>query len=143
LTFFAVLDCSVILSCCFADEQNDYGMAVANQLRSNGAIVPIICPLEFQNALLVAERRKRVTVVQREGLLRFVNDLNIVVDFSLPTFGSSSTTTWAGKYSLSIYDASYLELAIRLSLPVATLDERLRDAAAASGAGIYKPGSAM
>jgi predicted nucleic acid-binding protein len=141
LISFAVLDCSVILSCCFVDEQDDYGMTVVEQLSFKQAFVPVICPLEFQNALLTAERRGRITAIKRRELSMFINNLNIVVDSFLPAFGDFSIAALAAKYFLSIYDASYLELAVRLSLPLATLDRKLRDAAAASGAGIYKPGS--
>lgn len=45
----------------------------------------------------------------------------------------------ARKHRLTAYDAAYLELAVRLAVPMATLDERLRDAAEAERVGLYAP----
>ena len=97
------------------------------------AHVPGLWPLEIGNALLVAARRKLMSDNQRKSALELLSRLTIVVDPETASHAWTQTSALAGKYRLSIYDASYLELALRRGLPLASRDEPLRAAAKKAG----------
>jgi predicted nucleic acid-binding protein len=130
-----VLDASVTLAWCFADERTTYTEAVLDLLANGGeAIAPAIWPFEVGNALLAGEKRQRVTVAQVTSLLRRIANLPISVDPVQIDHAFQQILPLARQTQLTEYDAAYFELALRLSLPLATLDVRLQQAA--KGAGI-------
>ena len=100
-----------------------------------GATVHVssLWPLEVGNALLVAVRRKLMTDSQRKFALSLLSRLNIVVDAETASLAWMNISDLAAKHTLSVYDASYLELALRKRLPLASRDEPLRAAAKKSG----------
>jgi predicted nucleic acid-binding protein len=124
-----VLDCSVSISWIFPDEHSDYAETVLRLLEDWQAIVPSIWFLEMANVLLVGERRGRITQAQTTQALLLLDALDIVVDDNTQNQAFSTTLTLGREQSLAAYDAAYLELAMRLQLPLATLDERLAIAA--------------
>ena len=79
--------------------------------------------------MLVGERRGRITQAQTSQALLLLESLDIVVDDNTENQALSATLTLGREQRLAAYDAAYLELAIRLQLPLATLDERLATAA--------------
>jgi predicted nucleic acid-binding protein len=93
------------------------------------ALVPAIWPFEIANALLVGEKRKRLTVAQATAVLQRVSDLPITVEPVQPDRVFREILAIARQEQLSEYDAAYLELALRQALPLATLDQGLRRAA--------------
>ena len=95
--------------------------------------VPALWQLEIANGLLVAVRRKLMTAPQRELGLALVSQLRVIIDDETNRLAFSTISELAVKHSLSVYDASYLELARRKSLPLATRDEALKTAAKKSG----------
>ncbi|WP_242050021.1 type II toxin-antitoxin system VapC family toxin [Planktothricoides raciborskii] len=96
-------------------------------------IVPAIWSLEVANTLLVAERRNRMTQEQSQLAIALLQSLLIHVEEATDSKAFSSTFDLARKEGLAAYDAAYLELAIRLKLPIATLDRRLAEAATRCG----------
>jgi predicted nucleic acid-binding protein len=135
-----ILDASVALSWIFHDERSTYAEAIANELESGQAIVPAIWPLEIANALLVAVRRGRLLEVDPPILIGTLSRLQIEVDHVIAPESLVQTTVALGLATrLSSYDASYLELALRRRLPLATLDSRLARAAEATGVTIMQP----
>lgn len=128
-----VVDASVALAWCFLDEQSPLADAVAERLRSDRALVPAIWPFEVGNALLSAERRGRLDVTDRPRLMELLSALPIDVEpYSLAQV-LRSVTDVARLHKLSIFDASYVDLARRQTVPLATLDARLAAAAADLG----------
>jgi predicted nucleic acid-binding protein len=125
-----VLDCSVAISWCIEDEDNDYANAVFTLLDSkNQAIIPSIWWLEITNVLLVAERRQRSTYVQTTEALTILRSLPISID-RFPLTQIIDSVLWLGReHNLAAYDAAYLELAIRENLLLATIDRRLAEVA--------------
>lgn len=95
--------------------------------------VPSLWPMEIGNALLVAVRRKLMTDSQRRSALSLLSRLNVQVDAETASLAWTAISDLAAKYTLSVYDASYLELALRKRLPLASRDEPLRAAARKSG----------
>ena len=102
-----------------------------------GALVPELWYLEVSNVLLGAERNSEVTVGQVEIFTSQLENLPITVDSSTQKQSFSQIMDLARSYNLSSYDAAYLELAIRESLMLASLDRKLVKAAEKAGANIY------
>ena len=127
-----VIDASVTMAWCFEDEATPASERVLDRLAQEQAAVPAIWPLEIANVLLVAERRKRLSEAQVRRFLDLLTQLPIEID-DTPT--DADTVVAVGRrHGLSAYDASYLVLAERRGLALATLDDRL--AAAARDAGV-------
>ncbi len=128
-----VVDNSVALAWCFEDEQTEAIMALLDRLTETGASAPQLWPLEALNGLLTAERRGRIGAPLRRRLAGLLQALPIVIDDETASLVWSSTSQLAEQYRLTAYDAAYLELALRLGLPLATTDTALISAAQAAG----------
>ena len=122
-----VLDCSVAISWFMPDEANSN--LILEQVAKKGAIVPSIWHLEVGNVLLNAQRNKCITQEQASSALYSLNILPIITDDLTSKCAWRETMELAKYHSLSLYDASYLELAQRLNLPIATFDKQLQIAA--------------
>jgi predicted nucleic acid-binding protein len=92
-------------------------------------VVPTLWPLEVANALLVLLRRKRILVPERDRALAALARLPLLVDEESPRLALGRISTLAGEHGLSVYDAAYLELAVRRKLPLASRDQALCRAA--------------
>jgi predicted nucleic acid-binding protein len=124
------LDASVALCWCFPEQGTSYTDAVMKVVEEGGEVrVPFIWPLEVSNALLIAERYKRVTVRQTAAFFRYAKEWLLPPDTQALGSAFDSLLNLARRYQLSSYDAAYLELALREGLPLATLDSALRSAA--------------
>jgi predicted nucleic acid-binding protein len=129
-----VLDASVAVAWCFEDEATKFTENVLDLLSGGAeAVVPAIWPVEVANALLNAERRKRILLAQVTALLQRIAGLPIAVLPIDPARAFEHILPVARQQSLSGNDAAYLELALRQGLPLATLDEQLRRAAKSTG----------
>ncbi|MHC1725179.1 MAG: type II toxin-antitoxin system VapC family toxin [Syntrophobacteraceae bacterium] len=127
-----VLDCSISASWFLLDESNDAAQAVLERLREEEAVVPALWIVEMANVLVIAERKNRISPADAARTLEVIADLPIIVEpADLGTMKGCCTI--AIKYSLSSYDACYLEIAQRLGLPLASLDLKLITAAGKSG----------
>ncbi|MGH8115200.1 MAG: type II toxin-antitoxin system VapC family toxin [Rhodanobacteraceae bacterium] len=126
-----VLDCSVALAWLMPDEQSSTAQAVLDRVVASRAWVPSLWHLEIGNSLTAAVRRKCIDAAFRDASLADLALLNIQVDPDTHRFAWTDTLRLAQTYQLTLYDAAYLELAKRLSLPLATLDRDLRAAAVA------------
>lgn len=120
-----VLDCSITMAWCFEDEENEYSESVLERLRSSRAIVPSIWPLEVFNVLLIAKKKRRISALQTSNFIDALSQLPIIVDLSTSTKTMHSIFVLAEEANLTIYDAAYLELAIREKIPLFTLDKSL------------------
>jgi predicted nucleic acid-binding protein len=123
-----VVDNSVVMSWYFKDETNKYADTVLDKLTGATAVVPSIWPLEVVNVLIVAERQKRLSESDSIRFLTLLSQLPIVVEYERPEM-MKELLALARAYNLSSYDASYLYLAMRKGLPIATLDNKLIEAA--------------
>jgi predicted nucleic acid-binding protein len=134
-----VLDASVAVAWCFPEESTSQTEGILDLL-ANGAeaMVPPIWPFEVANALLVGERRKRVTVAQVTSVLRRIADLPISVDVVRVDRAFEQVLSFARQQQLTEYDAAYLELALREGIPLCTLDDKLRRAARSAGIALVK-----
>ena len=128
-----VLDSSVTLAWLFSDEGGAAVDEVFAQVVAGKAWVPTLWRLEVANSLTTALRRQRITADFRDQSLADLALLNIVADPDTDAFAWSATLRLADLHRLTLYDAAYLELALRLNSPLATLDQDLRNAAQAQG----------
>lgn len=124
-----VLDCSFTMAWCFEDETSEYADFVLENFKNTSAVVPTIWPLDIANILLLSKKKKRITEVQSASFIDALSALPIVVDQSTSIRAMHSIFTLAGQLGLTIYDAAYLELALREKIPLLTLDEGLIKAA--------------
>jgi predicted nucleic acid-binding protein len=128
-----VIDASVTLAWCFADETSPGADAALERLASEDAIAPAHWPLEVANALRTAERRGRLSAVDLAGLRQVLAALPVeIVPVELTT-ALWSILDDARAHDLTTYDAAYLGLASFRGIPLATVDDRLRAACAAVG----------
>jgi predicted nucleic acid-binding protein len=97
------------------------------------ALVPVTWGLEVANVIARAEARALVTEARSEAFLEMLAGVEITVDSATFFHAFSGTLQLARRHHLSVYDASYLELALREGLPLATLDDVLQKAARRAG----------
>ncbi len=128
-----VLDSSVALAWVLPGEGTDATEALLDDIAADGAAAPGLWPLETANVLLQAEKARRITQDERRRSLATLAALPIHIDPDTAAQAWSRTLSLAEAQGLTLYDASYLELALRLALPLASLDNKLRQAAAACG----------
>ena len=109
------------------------------ELVESGAtiVVPSLWFLEVANGLLSAQRRKLLTTAERKKVLEKLSALTFNVDEDSGRAAFQKTSDLAEKHNLSIYDAAYLEIALRRKLPLASRDEPLRRAAKRSGVTLF------
>jgi predicted nucleic acid-binding protein len=128
-----VVDASVALAWPFEDEASDYAVNVLRRLREDRGVVPPIWPLEVANGLLVGERRGRLSRAKAARAVELLCELPIVVDELDAETALGAVLDLARTHGLTAYDATYLELAMREGLPLATQDDALRSAAEQAG----------
>jgi len=124
-----VLDSSATLAWCFEDERTEPLRQLLDQVVENGAVVPSLWRFEVANGLQMAVRRKRIDESFRDRILGNLAKLEIRVDAESDVQVWSTSVRLAALYGLTVYDASYLELAQRRRLPLATQDAALEQAA--------------
>jgi len=126
-----VLDSSAALAWVYADETTDSVLLLFDKLRVNGAWVPGLWRWEIANVLQLNVRRGRHNLDFRDHALSSLAVLPIKVDPEADRQAWGAAVRLAERHRLTVYDGTYLELALRRGLPLATLDEDLRSAAAA------------
>ena len=134
-----VLDCSVAVTWCFEDEADADTDAVLDLVQEEGATVPGLFALEVANVLVQAERRGRLTAGAVAARVALIESLPIAVDQDTAAKALRETLAMARQERLTTYDAAYLELACRLSVPLATRDGDLRRSAHKLGVPLLPP----
>jgi len=129
-----VIDASVTLSWVFTDEHSGVSDALLAQITERGAIVPQLWRLEIASALQNGLKRKRIVTSYRDFTIQKLLSLPIETDPDTNDHAWTTTLHLAALHGITVYDASYLELALRRGLPLATRDQQLAIAAASAGA---------
>jgi predicted nucleic acid-binding protein len=122
-----VVDASIVVAWAF-DEVNAAASRARERMRREAAVAPALWWFEVRNALVQGERCGRFTELRTARFLRDISRLAITVDRA-PS--EPDVLALARRHRLTVYDAAYLELALRRALPMATLDEALAGAACA------------
>ena len=133
-----MIDASVALAWCFGDERTEATVSLLERLQTDAAAVPNLWHLEVANGLALAERRGRITRAESAELIALLETIEIVVDGETPVRAFTRVLDLAREERLTAYDASYLELAMRLGLPLASKDADLCDAAERLGVSVLR-----
>ena len=126
-----VIDASLTLAWYFEDESTPATDELLTGVADAGALVPGVWRLEVANGFQMAVNRQRIDAIYRDASLNELTRLPITIDTDTNTYAWSTTLRLAERFSLTAYQAAYLELAQRCSLPLATLDPALPAPAAA------------
>ncbi|MFZ0392996.1 MAG: type II toxin-antitoxin system VapC family toxin [Terracidiphilus sp.] len=127
-----VLDASVVAAWAFSDERNESAKEILFKVRKEGAVAPVLLWYEIRNALVIAEWRGRILPEESDNFLADLENLPIEID----DCDYRNIVRLARVYKLAVYDATYLEIALRRSLFLATIDNKLAQAAKATGVGV-------
>ena len=131
-----VVDASLVLAWAYSDERTEAVVRTLKQVATEGGIAPVIWPLEIANSLELSLIRKRIQIADRDQIVATLDRLNIEVEALLLNRVWSTSAQLARRHGLTVYDATYLELALRLRLPLASLDKELIAAARAEGVAV-------
>ena len=126
-----VVDASITLAWLLGEPGTAEG--VIRDALLKGMVAPALWPLEVANGIAMAARRKRIAPEQRQILLKLATELNIEIDPPRGLAGVFDIDALSSRHDLTIYDAAYLETAIRRGAALATLDTDLRAAAKREG----------
>lgn len=137
-----VLDASFTAQWLLEDEASSEGDAALAAIRRGGATVPALWPVEVTNLLGMAERRNRLTADEVMAAFDVLRSLPVNVLPSLPMGSAGVVFELMRTHRLTAYDATYLELAMRLRLPLATKDRELIAAAPAAGVSLFAAATA-
>lgn len=124
-----MVDNSVVMAWCFEDESSKYSDDALGMLATEEAVTPSIWPLEVANVILAAERGKRLSRADGTAFLALLRRLPIHVEIESRDRIMGEILSLARDTGLTSYDASYLDLAMRRRLPIATMDKAIRKAA--------------
>ena len=133
-----MIDASVALAWCFGDERTEATVSLLERLQTDAAAVPNLWHLEVANGLALAERRGRITRAESAELIALLETIEIVADGETPVRAFTRVLDLAREERLTAYDAAYLELAMRLGLPLASKDGALCDAAERLGVSVLR-----
>ncbi|MCD7109111.1 type II toxin-antitoxin system VapC family toxin [Rhizobium sp. DKSPLA3] len=128
-----VIDASIALSWCFEDEASPQTDAIAERVADSGAVVPALFHLEIANVLMLAERRGRISAASLIQRLDLISQLPLETDTIAIARHIREILPLAREHGLAIYDATYLDVAARRGLPLATRDKALSRAAKEMG----------
>ena len=129
-----VLDNSVVSGWLLDSQASTYSEAVAQRLQASRATAPPLLPMEYTNVLRTACKRQKINAAQAQEMLSMLAGLPIDIDTTPPN--PAQLLDLALRYDLTSCDAVYLDLALRRSLPIATLDQALANAAVVAGVGV-------
>jgi predicted nucleic acid-binding protein len=129
-----VVDNSVVCGWLLESQASAYSEGIAQRLQAGRAIAPFLLPLEYTNVLRTACKRQKIIASQAHEMLTMLADLPIDIDTSSPS--PAQLLNLVLRHDLTSYDAIYLDLALRRSLPIATTVQALATAAIAVGVGV-------
>ena len=130
-----VMDASVSVGWVIKNQVTDYSLAAESALATEAIHVPNLWWLEMTNTLRTGCKRGTLTIPEAQGFIRVLDSLPLIVEPLEPK--ASELFALALRHDLTVYDAAYLDLALRLQISIATQDAALREAALASGVGVW------
>lgn len=129
-----VADASTAIAWVASTQATEASDALLRDIAAGRAwVVPSLWLLEVANALLILKRRKRIDGRELDRGRQILKRLRPEVDSEWPPLALEKLSNLAEELSLSVYDATYLELAFRRQLPLASRDAVLNRAAKAFG----------
>lgn len=129
-----VADSSVAIAWAVPSQATDGAVGLLNDvLTGTPFVVPVLWAFEVANSLLALRRRRVIQEEQYQRARQDLLDLDSIIDEEGPRLALEKISSIAQEHSLSVYDAVYLELALRRELPLATRDSALNKAAKSAG----------
>lgn len=125
-----VVDASITTCWLMPDESHARATVAFERLNDSDAVAPALWWFEARNGMVINERRGRISSIQLERACEFLNRLSVEIDREPD---DKAILALARRHRLTVYDAAYLDVALRRSAPLATLDEALARAAVAEG----------
>lgn len=132
-----VLDASAALAWCFEDEAGAVSLALLTEVRRSETFVPALFHMEVANVLTLAERRGRISEAKLSRGIDILGRLGLKVDETTWVRAFTAIHRLARSERLTVYDAAYLDLALRLDVPLATRDDALKQAAGRVGVSLF------
>jgi predicted nucleic acid-binding protein len=133
-----VADASVAIGWVHPAQATSHTTAMLDAIDDGATLeVPALWPLEVANALVVLERRRKLTRDERLAGLGWLRSLPLRIDNEMALLAFSRLSDLASAHQLSVYDAAYLELAQRRRLPLGCKDGPLRKAARRAGVDLW------
>jgi predicted nucleic acid-binding protein len=132
-----VIDCSIALAWAATSQATPLTARVQAEVIEHGALVPFVFPIEIGNSLVVLERRRKLTPAQVDTALEGLGKLELTVDTEIAEVAARVLLPIARRFHLTLYDAAYLDLALRSELPLATRDQALVKAVKKAGATLF------
>ena len=134
-----IIDASLAMNWYLTDEQDrQYSISVFAALGQREILVPSLWIYEIANVLLVAQRRSRISEERIQYVLETITDFNLCLDEIVPE-SALRLSRLALQHGLSVYDAAYLDLALRSCAPIATKDKALLKAMQAANVHLVNP----
>ena len=134
-----VLDSSMTMAWLFRDESSSYTYSIRRSLKRYQAVVTMLWPYEVANVIYIGWKRQRCTSADIATWLRILSTFPIEVQPIQVKSLMSELVNMAMRHQLTVYDASYLELAWRTGLPIASLDNRINEEAMKLGIARFDP----
>ncbi len=132
-----ILDASITAAWALPDETSSLADRMLTKAQREGAVAPPLWWYEVRNILVTAERRKRITATDADAFLHHLAQLPVQIS---ALGDGQAILRLARAHRLSVYDAAYVELALREQLPLATLDRDLARAAASERVKVLSKG---
>jgi predicted nucleic acid-binding protein len=128
-----VIDASMTVAWLFHNQRSDHSRSILRRVVADGAAAPSIWRLEVANVLRTSVRRGHCRDEYAAGCLQRLRRLRITIDPETDRNAWGITRELSRAHNLTLYDAAYLELAVRLRQPIASLDVALLSAARTAG----------
>ncbi len=132
-----IVDSSIAIAWCSKSQASPRSDAALDAAMNFGILVPTHFQLEVANSLWQLERRNKIEAAKVDEFLGWLSEIDTDVDPTAQTATATLILPIARRFDLTIYDAAYLELALRTNLPLATRDDALQRAAEKAGAILF------
>lgn len=137
-----VADASVAIAWVHPAQATSETNAMLDRLVSGDSlVVPALWPLEVANAITLLRRRKKLTPDEARSAIEIIRELPAVIDHEAAAVAFTRLVELASKHELTVYDATYIELAARRQLPLASNDAQMKQAAVRSGVELWQSGA--
>ena len=113
----------------------DASVAIAG----DSLVVPALWPLEVTNTLIILRRRRKLTPDEARTAIELIRELPIVIDSEAAALAFTRLVDLASEHELTVYDATYIELAMRRQVPLASNDTRMKQAAVRAHVDLWLP----
>jgi predicted nucleic acid-binding protein len=134
-----VADASVAIAWVHPAQATSETEAMLDRLAAGDSlVVPALWPLEVANALTILRRRRKLTPAEARTAIEILRDLPAVIDHEAAAIAFTRLAELASEHELTIYDATYIELATRRRLALASNDARMKQAAIRSGVNLWQ-----